>query len=116
MYGLSIGNQGSWEGNSRFLYNLLKYVLLREKILEFIEEWHVVFMEQVNLFKNMVKSCEEILESDTGVSSWKWSFFFILAIPRKEERPDPICWTLLHFHPDKQTVKPDNLIFRKIPQ
>lgn len=36
-------------------------------MLKFIEEWYALFLEQVNLFKNMMKRCEGNLESDAAV-------------------------------------------------
>lgn len=50
-----------------YFYTFIENILLRENILKFLEEWHALFMEQVNLFKNMVEICEGNLESDTVV-------------------------------------------------
>lgn len=50
-----------------YFYTFIENILLRENILKFLEEWHALFMEQVNLFKNMVEIWEGNLESDTVV-------------------------------------------------
>lgn len=80
--------------NCVFLYNLLKIYYWGGNILKFIEKWHAFFMEQVNLFKNMVKKCEGNLGSDAAVLIE--IILFVYAGYTKKggtSRSDLICWS-----------------------